>query len=114
MDRNTVLLLGIASLALAQSNTNTSTAYSLPVNDLASSIRQQQIAINRAGYLYGPSPLGNTSFFPTGVLGEALVLSDVAIFGAEYEVFTTLIAMDVEVITDALASTHPRAGTRPI
>jgi hypothetical protein len=107
MDLNIVHLLGIASLALAQPNTNTSTVYSLPANDLASSIRQQQIAINRAGYLYGPSPLGNTSFFLTGVLGDTLVLSDVAVFGAEYEVFTTLIAMDVDVITDALVSNDP-------
>lgn len=31
-----------------------------------------EIQTNRAGYLYGPPLSGNSSFFPTGTLGEKL------------------------------------------
>jgi hypothetical protein len=114
MERIAILMLAIASRVSAQSTNSISSAYSLPAGNSASSVRQQQIAINRAGYVYGSSPLGNTSYFPTGVLGDALVQSDVAKFNAEYEVFNSLIAIDVEVITEALVSIHPRAGPKRI
>ena len=35
--------------------------------------RAYEIERKRRGYLYGPSLLGNTSYFPAGILGEAMV-----------------------------------------
>ena len=35
--------------------------------------RAFEIERKRRGYLYGPSLLGNTSYFPAGILGEAMV-----------------------------------------
>ena len=50
--------------------------YTLPVFDPNSSERFEEIRINRNGFQYGPPLLGNTSFFPTGVLGDAMVQAD--------------------------------------
>lgn len=51
--------------------------YVLPVFDGTPSERADQIERNRKGYLYGASLLGNTSYFPTGLLGDAMVERDV-------------------------------------
>ena len=51
--------------------------YVLPVFDATPSERADQIKRNREGYLYGPSRLGNTSYFPSGLLGDAMVKRDV-------------------------------------
>ena len=45
----------------------------LPVFDHNLTERTEEIEVNREGYVYGPALLGNTSFFPTGVLGDAMV-----------------------------------------
>ncbi len=51
--------------------------YVLPVFDATPSERADQIKRNREGFLYGASLLGNTSYFPTGMLGDAMVKRDV-------------------------------------
>ena len=48
----------------------------LPVFDINWSERYKEIHANRKGYLYGPPLLGNTSYFPMGVLGDAMVQRD--------------------------------------
>ncbi|KAH8722840.1 putative lipoxygenase [Phaeosphaeriaceae sp. PMI808] len=48
----------------------------LPDFDLQPTVREEEIRTNRIGYQYGPPLLGNTSFFPTGPLGDAMVLRD--------------------------------------
>ncbi|MCJ1405413.1 hypothetical protein MMC11_008641 [Xylographa trunciseda] len=47
--------------------------YVLPIFDPRPSDRADEIKRNREGYLYGASLLGNTSYFPTGVLGDPMV-----------------------------------------
>ena len=48
----------------------------LPQFDPNSSQRAQEVAITRAGYLYGPPLIGNSSFFPKGTLGTQRVEAD--------------------------------------
>ena len=36
-----------------------------------------EIQTNRAGYPYGPPLIENSSFFPTGILGEQLVANNI-------------------------------------
>ncbi|TAQ89914.1 hypothetical protein B7494_g1760 [Chlorociboria aeruginascens] len=48
----------------------------LAVFDAHAPERFREIRMNREGYQYGSPLLGNTSYFPTGVLGDARVLSD--------------------------------------
>lgn len=47
--------------------------FTLPVEDRVPCKRVLGIEHKRQGYLYGPSLLGNTSYFPTGILGNAMV-----------------------------------------
>lgn len=61
------------SLALPGDNSH---RYSLPMFDLQPWERVDEIRLARKGYLYGSPLLGNTSFFPTGALGDAMVARD--------------------------------------
>ena len=45
--------------------------------------RATEIQQNRAGYLYGPSLIGNSSFFLTGPLGDQLVQAEVALWNKD-------------------------------
>ena len=49
------------------------TKFALPSEDSNPLERAHQIELKRQGYVYGPSLLGNTSYFPTGSLGDAMV-----------------------------------------
>jgi len=79
----TPLLLAItANAAVIRRDNTTLLAASLPqfANITA---RIEAISIKREGWLYGPSILGNASFFPTGALGTARMQADMALFSAE-------------------------------
>ena len=54
--------------------------YTLPQFDPNPSQRLEEVALNHAGFLYGPPLIGNSSFFPTGNLGGARVSEDVVAF----------------------------------
>lgn len=94
-------MLLITSFALAVvgqlSNPNASavTSYALPSSS-TDQARASEIAANRAGYLYGTSPLANSSYFPTGPLGSELVQQDVEEFLIEAEAFEWLIETDAK------------------
>lgn len=45
----------------------------LPSEDLDPSYRRREVEVRKNGFLYGPSRLGNSSYFPAGVLGDAMV-----------------------------------------
>ena len=45
----------------------------LPMDDLFPSLRDEEVRKQKDGYLYGASLLGNSSYFPTGPLGDAMV-----------------------------------------
>src|SRR6187402_2184980 len=61
-------------------------AATLPQFDNTTS-RAAAIRVKREGYLYGPSLLGNSSFFPTGSLAAVRIQADVA----QFEVDSTLV-----------------------
>ena len=51
--------------------------------DPNSAARAAELDKNRAGYLYGPSLIGNSSFFLTGQLGDQLVQSEVDLWNQD-------------------------------
>ncbi|CAI6332244.1 unnamed protein product [Periconia digitata] len=57
-------------------NLPTNDGFVLPVFDSKPVSRAEEIRSNRIGYQYGPPLLGNTSYFPTGPLGDAMVQRD--------------------------------------
>ncbi|KAL9586053.1 MAG: hypothetical protein Q9212_001143 [Teloschistes hypoglaucus] len=63
-------------------------SYALPQSDPNPAQRAAEIATERAGYLYGPSLIGNNSFFPTGTLGSQRVAADIAVFTANASYIT--------------------------
>ena len=70
-------------------NTNGSTAkngsYVLPMYDPNPAARAAELARNRAGYQYGPSLIGNSSFFLTGTLGDQLVKNEIDLWNQDAE-----------------------------
>ena len=51
-------------------------SYSLPQFDGDRELRIAGLEEKRQGWAYGPSIAGNTSFYPTGTLGEAAIEAD--------------------------------------
>lgn len=59
-------------------------SYYLPTFDSNPAKRTTEIQSNQAGYLYGPSLMGNSSFFLTGTLGDQLVANEVDQWHQDY------------------------------
>ena len=70
-----ILVTGTLSASISKG----SDAFRLPMQDPSPEQRAQQINYHRQGYLYGPSVIGNSSYFPTGPLGDELVARQVAL-----------------------------------
>ena len=58
-------------------------SYVLPLYDPNPAARAAELERNRAGFLYGPSLIGNSSFFLTGPLGDQLVQSDIDLWNSD-------------------------------
>ena len=90
LQSTSLLFLGIAVIAIdavaiapaghelhaRNVTTNDTQPLALPTNSRDPARRAQEIQLKRQGYLYGPSLMGNSSFFPTGTLGDAMVQRD--------------------------------------
>lgn len=62
--------------------TNDTSPARLPQNDSNPKSRAAAIAIKQAGYIYGPSLIGEAAFFLNGTLGNARVQDDMDLWGA--------------------------------
>lgn len=83
---------------------NSSSRYSVPVCSGNGTQRNGAIVAKQAGYLYGPSLMGNTSYFPTGSLGDAMVQRDVAQWDLDYSNMGKLATDDVGAAYQAIAA----------
>ncbi len=63
-------------LQARDTTSNDTQPLALPMSSGDPAQRAQEIQLKRQGYLYGPSVMGNSSFFPTGTLGDAMVQRD--------------------------------------
>ena len=77
--------------------------YVLPIFDATPLERADQIKRNREGYLYGTSLLGNTSFFPTGLLGDAMVKRDVDLWYEDAAWVSENVAKESHIAASAVA-----------
>ena len=82
------------ALPQVQYPNNTVRQYVLPMFEMDVPARSRQLQAQREGYLYGPPLMGNTSFFPTGKLGDKLVQEEVKPFITEIEQIDALILED--------------------
>lgn len=78
--------------------------YFLPMFDPGPLERAEELKRNQAGYLYGPSLIGNTSYFLTGTLGNELVAKDLALWEHDAVNIQEAIAKDAPLAGEALAS----------
>ena len=83
-------------------------SYTLPIYDSNSAARAAEIQQNRAGYLYSPSLIGNTSFFLTGSLGDQLVQSDIALWEKDAAPVNATIQAEVVPIIQSLGAVSQR------
>lgn len=83
----------------------------LPFSDSSWADRFLEIRRNREGYQYGPPLLGNTSFFPAGVLGEARVRNDKQLWLQDVQYITENVNKELPPASQALASVSPLQDT---
>jgi hypothetical protein len=72
---------------------------SLPKDDCDPATRAAAIETKREGFLYGPSLIGDASFFPAGPLGNATVNADLVPFLADQG------AQEAACVSDAVLAT---------
>ena len=72
--------LSTFTISSTNGSRGSNSSYSLPMFDPNPAARWAEIADNRAGYVYGPSLIGNSSFFPTGSKGDQLWQSEVTLW----------------------------------
>ena len=86
--------------------------YVLPMFDPNPSARAAEISRNQAGYLYGPSLIGNSSFFLTGPLGDQLVQSEIALWNQTAAPARAAVQADARpVLATLTAVSHHYAST---
>ena len=74
----------------------------LPVHDDSPDERGREISAKRGGYLYGPSLLGNSSYFPSGFLGQAMVQQHLDQWYQDAWDLTTIVQGEAQVAVDAV------------
>jgi len=74
----------------------------LPMYDNEPEKRRKEIEEKRKGFLYGKSLLGNSSYFPTGTLGDAMVQTQQRQWYAEADPLTQAVGFDSMMAFDAL------------
>ena len=92
-----VLFLALGVTALPQPEGNgrlvcPTNQTSLPQIDCNATARAQAILVKRQEFLYGPSLIGNASFFPTGNLAQTMI--DTAI--GQFEQDETVLAPEID------------------
>ncbi|KAK2629831.1 hypothetical protein QTJ16_000651 [Diplocarpon rosae] len=66
--------------------------------------RAEAINVKRAGWLYGPSLLGNASYFPTGALAGARIQNDIALFQVDSAYIMSAAQADLALAKEAVAA----------
>ncbi|KAL2070013.1 hypothetical protein VTL71DRAFT_14693 [Oculimacula yallundae] len=66
--------------------------------------RLEAISTKRQGWLYGPSLLGNASFFPTGSLGSARMQADMGLFALDSAYVAPRAQADLLAVQQAIAN----------
>ena len=83
----------------------------LPFSESSWADRFLETRRNRDGYQYGPPLLGNTSFFPTGILGEARVRNDKQLWFQDVQFIIENVNKEWSLASQALATVGPLQDT---
>ena len=77
---------------------------SLPQHDSDPTARSQAILVKRQGYLYGPSLIGNSSFFISGNLGVARMDADIVQFSIDEDYVNGTVSQDLLLVEGAVGA----------
>lgn len=81
----------------------------LPVYDALPAVRYTLVAEKRHGFLYGTSLMGNTSYFPSGLLGDEMVLKDIIQFDEDDTAISTAVVADTKNAIEAIEVVSTRS-----
>ncbi len=109
------MIIPTVSLLLLASTANAAALHHPPRDVVEASLpqfsnstaRADAIAIKRQGWLYGPSLLGDASFFPTGALGGSRITSDIVQFRVDSAYITAASDTDLALVQQAIAAVGP-------
>lgn len=76
----------------------------LPQNDPNQIKRAKDVATRNAGFIYGPSLIGEASPFPNGTLGNALHQADMDLWAVDRKEIDSRSAKDVAAVRAAIAA----------
>lgn len=106
---STLVFLGVtleASYASAQLAT-------VPKKASDPSARAAAITTTRAGFVYGPSKLGNTSFFPTGTIGDKMVSDGLALLAPQAAAVYDEAQIDMALVNKTIEDVSSNSPDRP-
>jgi hypothetical protein len=76
----------------------------IPQLDPNKKARADGVAARDAGFIYGPSLIGQAAFFPNGTLGNARSAADMELWGVDRQIIDDDITADVTTIQAAITS----------
>jgi len=76
----------------------------IPQNDPNPKARATAIATKRAGFLYGPSLIGDASPYPDGPLGKQRVQQDMDLWGLDRAIIDKAVGADAQACGAAIAA----------
>ena len=71
-------------------------AFALPMQDNNTAARNRSISYKQANFQYGPSPVGDTAFYPNGSLGTQMAQQDVMDFYNDFKPFQANVVADTK------------------
>lgn len=97
-----VFALPLAADDPAAAATPSTTMYTLPNNDPNQEQRKAGVAWKRGNFIYGPSILGNTTFYPTGALGKNMSMRDMELWRIDSLDQTLKVEREQNITLDAI------------
>jgi hypothetical protein len=91
------------SLVFRQAENDTTIA-TIPQNDPNSAARAAAVAKRKAGFVYGPSLVGEAAFFLNGTLGNERVQADLAAWSLDRAIIDDDVGADVNSIEVAIVA----------
>lgn len=86
----------------ARQSVNDTSPACLPQSDSDQDARAREVATRKAGFIYGPSLIGQAAPFPNGTLGNARSQYDMDLWNVDRTAIDNAVAEDVKAIQAAI------------
>ncbi len=89
---------------VACDHVNSTSAACIPQYDADAKARAAAVHVRNAGFVYGPSLIGEAAFFLNGTLGNARVADDMALWGVDREEIDKRGGADIALVQKAIGA----------